>query len=208
MKILLTAATTNEIALFAPPDNTDILITGVGIPATVYHLQKRFHQMDYDFVIQAGLAGSYNRNIALGETVVVEKDAFGDIGMEENNFFQPLFETFLTDKNEFPFTNGWLENKNEWLQKLSYQKTKAITVNTVSDNEQVKKYRETNFTPDIETMEGAAFQYVCIQEQISFLQIRTISNKAGVRDKSKWMIEESLINLNKELTKLINKLIN
>lgn len=208
MKLLVVAATRQEISLFNPiPSDIDILISGVGIPATVYHLQKKLSETDYDGVIQAGFAGSYDHTIPLGETVLVAKDCFGDLGMEEKEIFTPLFETTLGIKDESPFNKGWLENEHALLFSKYYKKVNAITVNLVSDSKLLLQQRKTTFNPDIETMEGAALHYVCLQEKISFLQVRTISNYAGERDKTKWMLQESVVHLDRELNKIINLLI-
>ncbi len=51
------------------------------------------------------------------------------------------------------------------------------------------------YNAHLETMEGAAFHYVCLQKEIPFLQIRGISNYVGERDKSKWKMEEAIDNL-------------
>ena len=80
---------------------------------------------------------------------------------------------------------------------------KAITVNKVSDSELQKQQFIKVFNADIETMEGAALHYVCLQENIPFLQIRSVSNYVGERDKTKWKMKEAVENLNTELTKLI-----
>ncbi len=209
MKLLITAATNDEIALFtAENKDADVLITGVGVPSTLYHLQKRFQQIDYDLVILAGFAGSFTDELLLGGTVLVNKDAFGDVGMEEKQIFQPVFDTALADKNGFPFKNGWLINDNELLEKLPYKKVNAITVNTVSDSTLLKQQRQNVFHPQIETMEGAVLHYICLQEKIPFLQIRTISNFVGERDKAKWKLKESVENLSQELTTLIEQLNN
>jgi futalosine hydrolase len=87
MQILVTAATANEIALFTNTyANIDVLITGVGVPSTMYHLQKRLHQVDYDLVIQAGIGGAFATDLYLGETVLIQQDTFGDLGAEEKDF--------------------------------------------------------------------------------------------------------------------------
>ena len=209
MQILLTAATALEIEPFTTADNhIDILITGIGVPAAIYHLQKRIHQIDYDFIIQAGIAGSFSNEIALGRVVLVKQDCFADLGMEEKGNYTPIFNTAFTDKNEFPFTDGWLMNADENLKCLDLPKAKAITLNKVSDSELQKQQFVQSFNADIETMEGAALHYVCLQEHIPFLQIRSISNHVGERDKTKWKIKEAIENLNKELQILINDLTN
>ncbi len=43
-------------------------------------------------------------------------------------------------------------------------------------------------------------------EKIPFLQIRSVSNYIGERNKKKWNMKESIINLNNELTSLLYKL--
>ena len=209
MQILLIAATATEIEPFtAANSRVDTLITGVGVPAAIYHLQKRIHQIDYDFIIQAGIAGSFSNEITLGQVVMVQQDCFADLGMEEKGNYTPIFNTAFADKDEFPFTDGWLINTDEKLKYIDLPKAKAITLNKVSDSELQKQQFVQSFNADIETMEGAALHYVCLQEHIPFLQIRSISNHVGERDKTKWQIKEAIENLNKELQILINDLTN
>jgi futalosine hydrolase len=207
MQILVIAATAHEIEQFSAANNqVDVLITGVGVPSTMYHLQKRIQQVDYDCIIQAGIAGSFNSNIELGKVLMVQQDCFADLGMEEKEIYTPVFNSGFADKDEFPFTNGWLVNLNNTLLKTSLPKVKAITVNKVSDSALQKQQFISTFNATIESMEGAALHYVCLQEKIPFLQIRSISNHVGERDKAKWKIKEAVQNLNHELATLINQL--
>ncbi len=59
-----------------------------------------------------------------------------------------------------------------------------------------------------ESMEGAALHYVCLMEKIPFLQIRSVSNITGERDKSKWKLKEARESLHKSLVLLFQKLEN
>jgi len=209
MQILVIAATAHEIEQFtAVNSQVDVLITGIGVPSTMYHLQKRIQQIDYDCIIQAGIAGSFTSDIELGRVVIVQQDCFADLGMEEKEIYTPVFNSGFADKDEFPFTNGWLVNLNKTLLKISLPKVKAITVNKVSDSELQKQQFTAIFNAAIESMEGAALHYVCLQEKIPFLQIRSISNYVGERDKTKWKIKEAIENLNTELHIMINGLTN
>jgi futalosine hydrolase len=210
MQILLVAATAFEIEFFRNIyPKIDILITGVGVPSTLYHLQKRLHQVDYDFVIQAGIAGSFSNDIHLGETVLVKQDTFADLGTEEKRIFTHCFTAGLINAHEFPFADGWLINTAERLLKNSGLKwVKGVTINKVSDSFLQKLQLSDAFHPQIESMEGAALHYVCLQEEIPFVQIRSISNYVGERDKTKWKMKEAIENLNTELTVLINQLTN
>ena len=207
MQILVIAATETEIQPFINADTgIDMLITGVGAPSTMYHLQKRIHQIDYDFIIQAGIAGSFKTGIELGKTVIVQQDCFADLGIEEKENYTPVFKTTFADGNEFPFTEGWLKNSDERLKITGLPTVKGITVNKVSDAELQKQQYTKLFNADIETMEGAAMHYICLQENIPFMQIRSVSNLVGERDKTKWMMKEAIENLNIELLKQINDL--
>jgi len=207
MQILVIAATAPEIEPFmASNSHADVLITGVGAPSTLYHLQKRIQQVDYDCIIQAGIAGSFNNETELGKVVMIQQDCFADLGIEEKEIYTPIFNTSFADKDEFPFTGGWLVNSNEFLVKTGLPKAKAITVNRISDSALQKQQFINSFNADIESMEGAALHYICLQEKIPFLQIRSISNLVGERDKTKWKIKEAIQNLNIELAILINQL--
>ncbi len=208
MSILIVAATNMEIAPFiADNKGIDILVTGVGMPAALYHIQKKLALKKYDFAIQAGIAGAFNIDIELGEVVVTGQDTFGDIGMEEKGSFTPIFQSGFMDKNEFPFTDGWLVNNNPLLQLCSLQIVSAITVNKVSDSTLQKQQSAFNFNAATESMEGAAFHYVCLQEAVPFIQLRSISNYVGERDKSKWKMKASIQNMNEALENLIQTIL-
>jgi len=208
MNLLVVAATSFEIKPFIENNgNADILITGVGIPATVFRLTRHLAQKDYDLVIQAGIAGTFANILEGGKVVIIGTDTFGDIGIDEKGTFTTLFETGLADKNDFPFSNGWLLNEHEYFTHPSLPVATGITVNKIIDDDiQIKRSKE-KFGADIESMEGAAFHYVCLQQKIKFLQLRAISNIVGERDKTKWMMKEAIINLNIELKKLAKNIL-
>src|SRR5580765_5775808 len=123
MNILYVAATEFEMAPFLKlRPAADHLITGVGSPMAVYHIAKRLQQIDYDLVIQAGIAGSFTMSLELGETVFVDKDCFADLGISEQHHFYSLFEKGFLHENEFPFKNGWLENPGILMDLFPLQK--------------------------------------------------------------------------------------
>lgn len=207
MNVLIVAATDFEIEPFIQQKKkADILVTGFGIPATIFNLTKKLMSKNYDLAIQAGIAGTFNEIFSLSEVVVVKEDCFGDIGMEEKGRFYSLFDNGFLKENEFPFSDGKLFNHSKILEKNSLSKAKAVTINKISDDIFHNKMIHEKFNSEIETMEGAAFHYVCLQQKINFLQLRSISNKVGERDKSKWKLKPTIENLNKELIKIIGNL--
>ena len=59
---------------------------------------------------------------------------------------------------------------------------------------------------DIETMEGASVFKVCEELDVSYMQIRAISNNVEIRNKDNWDINLAIRNLNSEVEKIIDTL--
>lgn len=214
MDILLVAATKFEIEPTLlllknaqnPPGkhSLDVLITGVGQVNTSYELTVKLLHKKPGLAIQAGIAGTFDEQLALGETVIIKQDAFGDTGIEEKQHFSTLFEAGFAGKNDYPFTDGWLINNTANLfETLSLRAVKGITINKISDSLFQKQQLIQHFAPAAESMEGAAFHYVCLQQKIPFMQIRSISNAVGERNKNKWAMRDAINNLNTELEKIL-----
>ncbi len=204
MNLLIVAATKLEIAPFLATNyKADVLITGVGIPATIFNLNEKLADAKYDLVIQAGIAGIFKETFEKSGIVIIEEDTFADIGVDEKGNFRTIFEMGFADENEFPYKSGWLKNEQEILKKTNLPRVKAITVNKITDDKnQIMKLKD-KFNADVESMEGAAFHYVCLQQKVNFLQLRSISNIVGERDKTKWKMGEAITCLNTTLQKLI-----
>ena len=207
MNLLIVAATELEIAPFLQENtNVDILITGVGIPATVFELTSKLIDKNYDLALQAGIGGTFTEALQPGEVALISKDTFGDLGISENENFTTLFENGFAEKDDFPYKNGWLLNPHNYLQKTTLPVVDAITINTINNNElRIERCRQ-KFSAQVESMEGAAFHYVCLQQKINFLQVRSISNAVGERDKTRWLIKKAIENLNKELLTIMKNL--
>jgi futalosine hydrolase len=213
MSCLVTAPTAKEIAPFidylknnATKLPVDVLITGVGLTNTVYHLVKQINLKKPSIMIQAGVAGCFDKKMQLGIVVTVSQDVIADSGVIEKGKHRSLFDLGFEKPDKFPFLKGWLRNSNRaLLDQNSLQPVKGITVNRVSTGSQAKRMIK-KFDPVTETLEGAAFHYVAIMEKIPFLQLRGLSNYIGERDKRKWRLKEAIGNLNYELIRLLEKL--
>ena len=209
--ILVVAATAKEINPFIECTrtggltNVDILISGIGLTASTYHLNKQLALKKYDTVIQAGVAGSFDRKISLGTVVAVKQDTIADQSVIELQKLKTLFDLRLVPQDQYPYKRGWLINPNkEILKKTKLKIVKGISVNQISTSKKMIKFYRNAFDPVTESMEGAALHYVCLMENIPFLQIRSISNYIGERNKKKWDMMDSIVNLNKALIKTIN----
>ncbi|MBC7651223.1 MAG: futalosine hydrolase [Deinococcales bacterium] len=215
MKILIVAATQAEFqpavdVLNVLPNITfSFLVTGVGMLATAVSLTKILLQQQPDLVIQVGIAGSFNASMPLSRVVVVNEEIIGDIGVEEMGVWKDIFDLNLVAMDSFPFTKKHLPNP--YLTKfnmLQLDEVLGITVNEITTNHQRIKQLIKKYAPEIETMEGAALHYVCTDLSMPFIQIRSISNYIGERDKTKWQIKEAIFNLNQALIKFIEEMSN
>jgi futalosine hydrolase len=212
MQLLLCAATMFEIqpAIDRIKEKNlpvEILVTGVGSTAASYHLTKKIMSNKPGFVLQAGVAGSFDEQLALGEVVMVENEMIGDLGVREDERFKDLFQLGLADLNHHPFSNGKLINDGIVQFDLSpAKKVHGVTVNEITtNNERINHYKQLG--AQVESLEGAALHYVALAENVRFLQLRSISNYVGERDKSKWVLHEAIRTLNDELIQIIDKLV-
>ncbi|MCA5006666.1 futalosine hydrolase [Sphingobacterium bovistauri] len=193
MKTLIVAATRFEIQDTIPlleEKQIPFLITGVGMTATAYSLGKALAKDDnhFDIVINVGIAGAIDRTLNLGEVVDVQSDCFYELGAEDGNDFLPI--------EELGFAKGNFVSTISQSQ-ANLMKVNAITVNKVHGNQlSIEKIQQRLPDTHIETMEGAAVFFVCEQESIACIQIRSISNYVERRNRSAWQIDLAIENLN------------
>lgn len=210
MSILLCAATELEIrptAEFLRKEGlpVEVVVTGVGLAAAMYRITRAVLDRKPSMVIQAGVAGSLDEKLELGQTVAVRSEIIGDEGVEENGRFRSLFELGLAGPDEPPYTGRKLVNKGYLIEQSGLPLVDGVTVNEISTNRnRIEYYRSLGASS--ESLEGAALHYVALMENIPFLQLRSFSNFIGERDKSKWMMAEAIANLNLYLQKLIKNL--
>ncbi len=188
---------------------TDILVTGPGGYFTMYHLLNTLKEKKYDLAINAGIAGSYNKEIAVGEVVQVVSDEFADLGIEDKDHFITIFEAGFENANKTPFRDGKLYgNTGNFKYKILDQLTRVSAITSATahggDNS-IEKCRK-KFAADIETMEGAAFFYTCLLQNVPCMQLRSISNRVEPRNLKNWNTELALENLSKDFLSLLHEI--
>lgn len=199
MKMLITAATSMELALLQ--DKTKAYskhqlltaVTGVGAVSTTYHLMKLLQSNQFDMMIQLGIAGSFDHELQLGTAANIGIDTMADLGVEEHNEYKDVFQMQLANPNELPFSSGVLKNQHEQLLNATQLTNKvAVTNNNITTAEKLINRYKLQYQADLESMEGAAFHYVGIMQNIPFIQIRGISNYVGERNKAAWKMKEAV----------------
>ena len=216
MKILIVSATEKEISPLLNQigiknfvgehlrickhknNDVDVLITGVGMTATAFWLGKILSNQ-YDMAINFGLAGSFNKDLKIGSVVNIVQEHFAELGAEDGENFLSLNEIGLEGISE---VLNETKISNKILEKIRL--VRGITVNKVHGNEKSIEQVFSQFHPNTESMEGAAFLFACAHEKIPCAQIRCISNFVEKRNKDKWNIPLAIGNLNKKAIEILN----
>lgn len=183
-----------------------ILITGIGMVAMAYHIGE-INKNDFDMALNAGISGSFGKDLAIGELVNVTTDCFAELGADYEDKFIPLNRMdFAKDVPESFFNNkgeilNHTKTDNQHINTL--KKVRGITVNTVSGEQKRIEKVTALFAPDVESMEGAAFFYGCQKKSLPYFQLRTISNYIEPRNLNNWNIPFAIALLNKKLPEII-----
>jgi len=159
--------------------------------ATAFSLGRHLAANQYDLAVNLGIAGSFDRGLALGELVEITEDTFAELGAEDGEEFIPI------DKLGFgKGTHRASAKLSDFAGSAKLKTASAITVNTVNGNEaSIKKIAE-RLNPQTESMEGAAFFYACNQMNVPCIQIRAVSNYVERRNRDNWKIGPAIKNLN------------
>jgi futalosine hydrolase len=183
-----------------------LLITGVGMVATAFHMGG-LNKEDFDLAINAGIAGSFSKELQTGQLVNVTTDCFAEMGADYGEKFIPLYNMDFAKDFAEPFMTkgGILQNPTQTPNAIinELQKVKGITVNTVNGQaERIEKIVEM-FSPEVESMEGAAFLFGCLKKGLPCFQLRAISNYIEPRNLNNWNIPLAIGILNKRLVEII-----
>ena len=208
MRILVVAATAAEVApvsAAAGIDSSsierlrsgrvagheiDLLVTGVGMVATAASSATALARGNYQLALNLGLCGAFDRILPLGSVVHVVSDRLSELGAEDGERFLTIHELGLLDPDEPPFIGGAVVNQappaNAVLNRL--QRVAGITVNTVHGRDDSIADVRRRFDPQVESMEGAAFMYVCALTGVPYAQVRAVSNVVERRNRAAWQI--------------------
>lgn len=217
MKVVIIFATEKEILQVKQAVSPEYLLTGklkvsfvesgVGILASCYSISKIIFEQKPDLIIQAGIAGTFETKVGLGEVVMVKEEILADAGVEENGSFKDLFDLDLLQSNALPFTNKTLINPEvEKHNLLGLKAVTGITINEITTRSERIELYKAKYKAHIESMEGVSLHYCCLLNSTSFIQIRAISNYIGERDKSKWKLEAAVKNLSDTILLYIDHL--
>lgn len=220
MRIVICAATAAEIEplmsrchvlMMEKPEKLSLHFTvhEVGLLSAAVKLTAVCLAEKPDLIIQAGIAGSFDEQISVGTTVLVKDEQLGDMGVDEQNQWKDIFDLGLKTETG----DGFIQRRiiNDQIDQFAFTglpAVSALTVNQITTGSQRINMLRNKYQVQIESMEGAALHYTCLKHQVPFVQVRSISNMVGIRNKQDWniplAIEQLSINLENILSHYTN----
>lgn len=195
--ILIIAATEGELEGLKSlnlPAGTEFLCTGIGLVNTALNLDRKLRSYKPDWIIQTGICGAWHTGLNIGDVVEIRREVYADLGAESPSGFMDLeqlgFVNFSSPKKVF-----YNILDNPFPVRTLYPQVQGISVNKVHGLADTISATGKLWSPDTESMEGAAFFQVCLEHNIPFTEIRAVSNYVEVRNREAWNIPLALKNL-------------
>jgi len=203
MRILIVAATEAEVADLKPrlERNADLLITGVGMVATAVRCARLLALDSFDLALNVGLCGSFDPALTPGTVVHVVRDRIAELGAEDGDAFLTMADLNLPAECEF--TNA---SPPRIAALTELKAVGAVTVNTAHGNDRSIAALVERFSPQVESMEGAAFMSACLVSGVRFAQVRAVSNMVTRRDRAAWRISDAVAALARTTLRIIEGL--
>lgn len=185
------------------------LESGIGKVNTAMTLAAYAQRHKLDSVLLFGIAGAYSDSgLQIGDAALAEKEVQADLGIRDSGMKGMGFPSLSVGSNESPvhFHNRFPLDKTltaELKKRLSLPTYTFLTADLVSENPSQAKQLSHRWEAALENMEGAAFAQTCLWLGLKGAELRSISNKAGVRDKSQWRIKQAVEVLEEHVLKLL-----
>lgn len=168
-------------------------VGGMGAGATAAATLRIIRDQQPGLIIQAGIAGALPRkHLAVTDTVLVGSDCQADLGAwrPETGCFEPFGTLPEAKVIVCPYAEPLREH---------FRVVAARSANSACSPLPLRGGEA------LESMEGAAFFEVCRAEKVSFLQVRSVSNRIG-DPRAQWRIPEALNALSDGVRKLLENL--
>lgn len=182
----------------------DVVIGGVGPVASAVHTARVLAKSSYPLVINVGIGGAFRHRAEVGSIVVADQIIAADLGSETADGFLRLDELgFGETQVEVEATRQ--KQVTEALQKagLPVVTGPILTVSTTTGTAQTAEQRLARFPEAAaESMEGFGVAMAAKAFGLPVLEIRTISNYVGPRNREAWRIPEALEMLTKTMKTL------
>jgi len=180
--VLVVCAVARELAELAPREGVDVLAVGVGPVEAALGTARALAQRRYRAVINAGIAGGFRDRCAVGDVVVVTREEYVELGLEDGGGFPlpdgaQLERTVEADAGLVaPFVGGI----------AAVILGRGVTSATVTSTDARARVLALRYRADVESMEGFAVLRAAREAGVPGIEIRGVSNLVGDRATNEW----------------------
>lgn len=186
----------------------DVIAGGVGPVSAAISTTKALLTQKYDLVISAGIGGGFLDQAEIGSIVVATEIIAADLGAETAEGFSSIEQLgFGTSRvSADPVLSNKLVNALQTAG-LCVHNGPVLTLATVTGTSETASQLSTRIPgATVEAMEGFGVALAAKDANLPILEIRSISNPVGPRDKGAWKIKEALLALEKASSILVEVL--
>ncbi len=206
--LLITAVEAEAEALKAVPDAT-VIVSGIGrTNAAAATTQAILEHGPFEAVCSIGIAGALpGSELELGETIVAEACIYAEEGLQTSDAFLDMHAM------GFPlgdFTGNRVPVDERLLARLQGRVPSGLiaTVATCSGSDLQAQMISRRTRAIAEAMEGAAVVHAARRLGVRAIELRTISNTTGDRDRQQWDLAGALDAMARDLPPLLQDLRN
>jgi futalosine hydrolase len=176
----------------------DVKLAGVGPISAGIQTTKALASDTYDLVINMGIAGGFADKAEVGSLVIANEIVSADLGAESPEGFITLDELGFGASTRVETDGDLAEILLESIKatNISVQAGNILTLSTVTgttETTSILQHREPGALA--EAMEGYGVAMAAKEFGLPVLEIRSISNPIGPRDRSAWRIKDALVTL-------------
>lgn len=177
----------------------DVQLAGVGPIAAATNTTSQLMKQHYDLVISAGIGGGFHTKAQIGDLVIASSIISGDLGAQSEDGFLSLDKLgFGTNYISTPENLATRIYDAFSLSTSSTLETRVhigdiITLSTATGTLATAQQLANRY-PNVyaEAMEGFGVAFAANQVGIPVIELRTISNMVGPRQRDQWDIPAAL----------------
>ncbi|WP_096186695.1 futalosine hydrolase [Evansella halocellulosilytica] len=177
----------------------DVQVIGVGPMNAAASTASLLSKEQYDLVVNVGIGGGFPNVAQIGSLVVSTEIVAADLGAETDDGFKPI-EQLGFGKSRIHCDKELVEKLYAAMltKELKVNKGPVLTLSTVtgtSETAQVLSERVRGAA--VEAMEGFGVATAAEQNDVPVIEVRSVSNAVGPRDRGAWKINEALLVIEK-----------
>lgn len=175
-----------------------VALAGVGPMSAAANTATMLSTSEYSLVINMGIAGGFPERAKIGDVVVALKMVAADLGAESEDGFKTIEELGFGKSGLTcdPEIVGRVQKAIQQHSSISVHARTILTLSTVTGTDKSLKRLMQRFPEaGAEAMEGYGVATAAELKGIPCMEIRSISNLIGPRDREAWRIKDALDSL-------------